>query len=515
MAAAPTRSAGGAVWVPGRGWSNPNAPLSSELPRGAIADRYSLWWKNYEAHRQRYASEITTPNTPRLLDAFGNPMPVTNDPAFQPPGDLLTQIRAQASVIHREVPIVTTQTGWEPQQVRNAINALVIGLFDQSSQLADTLMADSRVAAALASRTGGLLGRPVTFSVPKGYEDDDDAKKALKVWRRNWDRIFPESVAGEFLRWTHLHGWSAAQNVWDKRGKYAIPEPSTWHPRYSYFHWIYRCYVAITQDGQVPITPGDGHWVLAAPHGSYRGWMRAGLWGIAPWWLARNYALRDWARYSERHGMPIILALTPAAGDVSQVTAFRSALQNLGQDTIVQLPQGVEPQYSYGMSLLEATDQGWQGFHQLIQQCSDEITLCLMGQNLTTQVKEGSFAAARVHADVLQTLLEADARALQRTIREQIAKPFAKMNWGRENIAPVTCWDLTPQEDNKTKAQTFQAFGAGVRELIQSGWKLDKIAALAKQFNLDLHLANASETEPLTVQVAKAGGGGDSSGGGH
>ena len=94
-------------------------------------------------------------------------------------------------------------------------------------------MADSRVAAALASRTGGLLGRPVTFSVPKGYEDDDDAKKALKVWRRNWDRIFPESVAGEFLRWTHLHGWSAAQNVWDKRGKYAIPEPSTWHPRYS------------------------------------------------------------------------------------------------------------------------------------------------------------------------------------------------------------------------------------------------------------------------------------------
>jgi len=487
---------------------NPRAPLSSALPEGATSDPYSLWWRAYDSHRAKYGAELYTQSTPRLLDQFGRVQPVTNDLAFQPPRD---QGLASATLIHREVPITTTLTDYSPSTVREAVNAMVIGLFDWSSQLADTLQADSRVSAALSSRTGGLLGRPVLFSVPKGYEDDDDAKRALKVWRRSWDRIFPEATASEFLRWTLMHAWSAGQNIWDMRGKWAIPELAHWHPRYSYYHWIYRCYVAITQDGQVPVTPGDGHWVLHAPHGSYRGWMRAGLWGIAPWWLARNYALRDWARYSERHGMPIILALTPAAGDPTQVTAFRSALTNLGQETIVQLPQGVEPQYSYDMKLLEATDQGWQGFHQLVQQCSDEITLTLMGQNLTTQVKEGSFAAARVHADVMQTLLESDARALQRTIREQIAKPFAMRNWGRSRIAPVTTWDLTPVEDSKTKAETFQAFGVGVQDLLKSGFKIGNIVALAKQFNLDLRLADVSYTDPLTVQVAQAGGsaGGD------
>jgi phage gp29-like protein len=490
----------------GRTWLNPAAPLSTSLDAGARNDPLSSWWKHYENHRAHTGirSELSTPNTPALFDAFGRTIPTTDDLAFQPPGYLLAgSLRAEARLVHREVPIVTTQTGYAPGDVRNAINAMIIGLFDLSSQLADTIMADSRVAATLASRTGGLLGRPVSFHCPPGFEDDDDAKVARRVWERNWDRIFPESVAGEFLRWTIMHAWGAAQNLWDTRGKFWIPEPNVWHPRYSYFHWLYRCYVAITQDGQVPITPGDGHWVLHAPHGAYRGWMRGNLWSIAPWWLSRNYALRDWSRYSERHGMPIIMALTPAAADPGQISAFRAALQNLGQDTIVQLPQGVEPQYSYGMQLLEATDQGWQGFHQLIEQCNTEITLAIMGQNLTTEVKEGSFAAARVHADVRQTLLEADARALERTVREQIAKPFAAMNWGRPEIAPVTKWNLEPVEDHATLAEVFMKVATGMMNMRRGGKDIQDIGNFAEQFGLNMKLADVKEVPPIT-----SGGGG-------
>ena len=294
-----------------------------------------------------------------------------------------------------------------------------------------------------------------------------------------------------------MQAFGIAQNLWDLTGKYAIPTPQVWHPRYTYYHWLYRCYVAITQDGQEPVTPGDGHWVLHAPHGAYRGWMRGVVWSVGPWWLARQYALRDWARYSERHGMPMILALTPAAASPGEISQFRSAMSNIGQETLVQLPQGVEPQYGYMLKLLEATDQGWQGFHQLIEQCNTEITLAIMGQNLTTEVKEGSFAAARVHADVRQTLLEADARALERTVREQIAQPFAALNWGRPEIAPVTHWNLDPYEDSHTMAQTFQAFATAYAAMRKSGKEIQNIEQLAADFGLRLHLGDIVDVKPL------------------
>lgn len=475
----------------------------------------SMWYRYDEsAPPVRRGAELYTQPSQQLLDGFGRPFQFTDDPAWQPPQEQSPEeMRDAVRTITREVPIVTTQTGWAPKDVRAAIESMVIGLFDQPSQLCDTVMADSRVSATMASRTGGLLGRPVKHVIPPGFEDDEEAKQCHRVWEKNWDRIFPESVASEFLRWAVMQAFGIAQNVWDTSKKFWIPEPTVWHPRYTYYHWLYRCYVAIGQDGQTPITPGDAHWVLHSPHGQYRGWMRGSVWSVAPWWLARQYALRDWARYSERHGMPMILAKTPAAANPGQISQFRAAMQNIGQETVVQLPQGVEPQYSYMLELLEATDQGWQGFHQLIEQCNTEITLALMGQNLTTEVKEGSFAAARVHADVRQTLLEADARALQRTIYQQIARPFAAVNWGRPEIAPHTCWELEPFEDSHTAAQTFQAFAAAVMTLRRAGKEIQNIKQLSADFGLNLYLGDIQDVPPLQGGGGGAGGGGGMGGG--
>lgn len=492
----------------GRLWYSPGAPLRTDAAVLAEArrDPHSLFWAGGSR------ADLSPPPTPGLLDQFGRAVPRTDDPAFQPPpGPLDASIRARASVIQREIPITTTQTGYTVQEVRNAIAVMVSGQFDLSTQLADSVMADSRVAATLSSRTGGLLGRPVEFSIPPGYEDDEEAKLALRVWRHNWDAIFPESTASEFLRWVIMHGWGAGQNIWDTSRKWWIPTASTWYPRFMYYHLRLRVYVAITQDGQVPVTPGDGTWILHAPHGYYRGWMRGSLWSVAPWWLARNYCLRDWSRYSERHGMPILLAETPAAGDPAMVAGFRQDLESLGQESVVECPQGVEPQYSYGLKLVEATDQGWQGFLQLINACNTEITLAIMGQNLTTEIKEGSFAAARVHADVKQTFLEADARALERTVYTQIAQPFAAMNWGRPEIAPRTRWCVEPVEDNATRAEIFAKLAAGIFEFRRGGKKIRNLTKFVEQFGINMQLADVADAPPLQ---GKGGGGGGSGGGG-
>jgi hypothetical protein len=446
-----------------------------------------------------------------LVDQFGRSVAPTNDPAWQAPTDPLTGFgRANAEIIHREIPLSVVVTGWDVPAARIAKQQLVIGLFEQPAQMWDAIvLSDSRVQAGLASRLS-ILGRPVSFRLPRKYRDSAIAKECLAAFVDAWPEMATEASMGELQRWAIGLGFGVSQILWDTTGEYAIPHPLPWHPRYTYFHWLYRCYVAITMDGQEPIIPGNGSWILHAPHGAYRGWMRGSIGAITPWWLGRAYALRDWMRYSERHGLPMIKLKTPSVGDPWQQANIRFQCANLGQEAIFHLPQNPPPALSYDIELMEAKDTAHEGFRMLIEQCNQEITLALMAQTLTTSMPaEGgsSYAAARVHAGVLQGLLEADARALAWTIHRQLARPFAAMNFGSADIAPIVVWDVTPFEDATTKALAFMQLAEGFNFMRVAGFKLDPkhVRRLLRTTIPGFDVGSVEAVEPLQVQVASAG----------
>lgn len=441
-----------------------------------------------------------------LVDQFGKVIPVTTDPAWQPPSDPVVGVKSRAGIIRREIPNGATQTGWDVAGVRGAINQLTMGLFQGPAMLVDSVVADSRIKACLSSLYGALFGRPVEFRVPKRLKDSSAAKECHEAWCEKWPLMAPESAMTEMETWAEMLGFCPGQQIWDTTGDIMFPRLIPFHPRYVYYHWAFRCYVAQTMDGQVPITPGDGNWVMHAPHGMHRGWMRGSVWPVAPWWLARAYALRDWARYSERHGMPIILALTPAAGDPAEMDQFGLAVGSLGQESAVQLPQGVDKQYSYDLKYLEASDQGWQSFKEFIATCSTEETLAIMSQNLTTEIKEGSMAAARVHGDVRQTKVEAKARGWEHTINQQMARPFAEMNFGDPDLAVEAVWNVTPPEDLKMMGEIAQALGNAMNQMRLAGVKLKDPRKFAKQFGVDLGEIEHVEPVQVAAKVAQEGG---------
>jgi hypothetical protein len=438
-------------------------------------------------------------------------VPPTTDVAFQPPGDPLKDIatvKTRARVIHREIPNVSVQLGWTVNDVRSALQDLTVGLFDKPAQLQDAIASDSRVQSAMRSRSGGLLGKPIRFRLPEKYRDDPDAAKCLKAWEAHWPQMAAEPALLDALETSSSLGVWSAQILWDTSKRLWKPYLQAFGSRYTYYQWVDRCHMAVTLDGQVPITPGDGHWVLHAPYGQYRGWMRGSIRALAQWWLARNYALRDWARYSERHGYPLLIADTPFGADPDDISAYQSQLASLGQESVLQVPGSVDlAKYGkYDLRYLEAADSNWATFKALIDQCNDEITLALLGQNLTTQVKEGSFAAARVHADVRQAILEADARALAKTIHVQIARPFAAINFGDARMAPLVSWDVSPPEDQKTKAQTFQSFASALSQLRTAGFALVNPEKFANRFGLaGLKLQEVPPVQ-IEAQLARATG---------
>ncbi len=444
-----------------------------------------------------------------LVDQFGRVIPSTTDPAWQPPTDPLRSgnVQQTASVIHREIPISVVSTGWDVPAVRSARSQLVIGLFEQPAAMIDAIiLSDSRVQSGLSSRLS-ILGRPVSFRTPRRYRDSDLANECREAFEDVWESIATEAVIGELQRWGIMLGFGPGQILWDMSGKYATPHPLPWHPRYTYYHWLYRCYVAITLDGQEPIIPGDGSWILHAPFGAYRGWMRGAVGPISPWWLGRAYALRDWMRYSERHGLPMIKLKTPAVGDPYQQASMRFQVANLGQETVFHLPQNPPPALSYDVELMEAKDTAHEGFRMLIEQCNQEITLALLAQTLTSSMPaEGgsSYAAARVHAGVLQGLMEGDARSLAWTVYTQIARPFAALNFGDPDLAPRVVWDVTPFEDAKTKAIALLDIAESFNFMRLAGFKIDPRDArrLINRTIPGMRIGKLTAIEPLAVQVA-------------
>lgn len=430
--------------------------------------------------------------------------PDPNDPAWQPPKD--PALTARAGVIAREIPQVTTITHWSWPQVLSSLDDLRVGIFDRPAQLVEMVLWDSRVQAAMGSRTGGLLGRPVKIEPSKvaRVKGSRAAQEVADAWSDAWPTISKESSIAQ------LHSWGVmmfglAQLLWDTSGSVWVPHVVPFHPRYTYYQFVFRKLIAITLDGQMPVTPGDGQWVLHAPYGEHRGFMRGALPALArPWWL-RSQSFRDLARYSERHGFPVWKAKVPAAADPRQIAALRNALVNAGQESVLELPQGVDGVNSYDVEYLEAHDASWEVFIQGIAKCDTDISLTLLGQNLTTEVKEGSFAAARMHGDVRQAFIEFDDRAMSQTIYTQIARPFAAINFGDPDLAPWTSREIMPYEDNATQAATFSAFASALKSLRDAGFELDKPERLAWSMGINLRAAKPKVTEPTAVEVAGAG----------
>lgn len=425
--------------------------------------------------------------------------PDTEDPAWQPPRDPARDATVHA--IAREIPQVAVQTQWTWPAVLAAMDDLRVGIFDRPAQLAESVLWDPRVQAAMGSRTGGLLGRPVKIEPSKvaRVRGSRAAKEVADAWEDVWPTISKESSIAQ------LHSWGVslfglAQLLWDTSDTVWVPHLVPFNPRYTYYQFVFRKLIAITLDGQIPVEPGDGRWVLHAPFGEHRGWMRGALPALArPWWQ-RNMAFRDIARYCERHGFPVWRVKVPAAADPRQIAALRGALVNAGQESVIELPQGVDGANSYDLDYLEATDSTWEGFIKSIEKCDADITLALLGQNLTTEVKEGSFAAARVHGDVRQAFIEFDNRALAQTIYTQIARPFAQLNFGDADLAPWTSRDIMPYEDNATVSQTFSAFAMAIKSLRDAGIEVDDPSALAWSMGVDLKVAKPRSV-PLAAPV--------------
>ena len=429
------------------------------------------------------------------------------DPAFSNPTDPLKGVKPGqvAGIVYRDVPLVVIQNAWSVEQVRQALAGHMAGQFEGSGQLVDAILGDPRIQSTLGSRTAGLFGRDVRF---EPANDSREAKDVLDAWVEHWPNLFNASFP-ELHSWGIFQGFAPGQLLWDTAGPNWLPYIRPWHTRFTYFDWQSRKFIAITQDAGIPITPGNGKWILHAPYGEYRGWVRGAVRAVAEPWLLRHFAIRDWGGWSEQYGSPIKKGKVPASCEPAERKQFEIALGQLGANTTLLVQQGVEPGLGYDLELLETKSTGWDGFAGLRDHCDMDITLALLFQNLTTEVTGGSFAATSSHMDIRQSGIEWDHAAWcgtkggGGTIRNQIARPFAYLNAGDANLAPKTFFDITPRDDYKNNADQFGKIGAAFEVLRRGGIQFNDPGAIQRWIKSSFGLGNLPDFE--IVEPAQPG----------
>ena len=359
----------------------------------------------------------------------------------------------------RSLPVYAAPTQDRVYTIEGILRSLEGGYFHDAAQLCDSMLRDDRINGCLTTRVNGLLAMPQEFEPGK---DTARGRMIVEEAEDLFPQMFEDAALSDLIRWGNLLGVGVAELVWERTPDYWMPKLKVWHPQFLHWDVVKRQYqLQVERDlaaDFVPLVPGDGKWVVYTPYGYEYGWLRGLVRPLARPWLIRQWTYRDWARYSEVHGLPIRKAIVPAGADIKKRTKYAGDVAKLGSETSIQLEQGQEGN-KFDLQLLEATANTFAGFKELLDKCETSIAISILGQNLTTEVQGGSYAATVAHNSIRADLRRFDAFTLAACLREQALKPWVRFNYGDDELTPWVEWQTDPPDDEAQEAAALKGLG--------------------------------------------------------
>ncbi len=383
-------------------------------------------------------------------------------------------------------------------RAKAAIRSLEQGQFNAAAQLSDAMDRDDRVSGCMLARTWALPSLPRKISASK--EDDARREAIAAELDEKFDRMLPAAELVKLMGWGLTCGVGLGQNIWELVDGSWDFRLQVWHPQYLSWRQDTRSLWVQTESGQVEVKAGDPQWLLYTPFGTSRPWMGGLIRSLYIPWMVHQFGWRDWGRYSEVYGTPTKLAKHPDGVVKEDVTRFVRNIARAGTEMTVALAQGKSgnPQDDFDVELLEATGTGYDGFDKLLSKAETAIAVRTLGQNLSTEVKGGSYAAAAVHGNIRNDILKGDARSLANCLSEQNVAQWVEFNHGDRTLAPTIGWHTDPPEDKKSGADAIASFGASIKTLSDLGVPID-VQAMAKRFDVPLRELKGKEDEETKI----------------
>lgn len=367
-------------------------------------------------------------------------------------------------------PMPASKTRWILADLEAAEHAADSGDLGGAAMLMRAARKDGRFAGVLSTRTGGLV------RLPKRFRGDPAIVKELELGhdsiRSVFDEMFPATelalLAGDGL----LLGVGVGELVPVPGRDYPVLvrlDPQWLRYRWTENRWYYQSIV-----GLLPITPGDGRWVLHTPGGRIAPWQN-GLWrAIGRAWIDKEHARLHKANWEGKLANPARVAVAPqGAGEEHKQSWFR-AVMAWGINTVF----GVTP--GYDVKLLESNGRGYECFNTTIDRSDTDMVVAIAGQVVTTDGGAG-FQNSDIHKTIRADLIKDTADGLAYTLNTQGIPPWVIARWGEEAIeqSPVVEWDVTPPKDRSSEATSMLSAASALKALAEA------LALHNRQVNVD------------------------------
>ena len=299
------------------------------------------------------------------------------------------------------------------------------------------LLVDGHLGGCVVSRRAGVMS--LEWSIDRGKARSRQARLIEDIFR---DLDMP-AVISEILK-APLFGFQVLEIIWERAGKNIVPASVVGKPQ----EWF-----VFSGEGELKLRTKDNwsgeslpekKFLLARHEPTYKNPYGFPLLSRCFWPITfKRGAMKFWVTFSEKYGMPFLLGRHPRGTSETEAAALADMLEMMIQDAVAVVPDDsqIEVLDAGGKSASAAVYQG------LIEMCKAEISISILGQNLTTEVKGGSYAAAETHMQVRRDIVDSDRRLVEKTISQLIAwiyelnfgageKPAFTM-WGREDVDKV------------------------------------------------------------------------------
>ncbi|WP_162906700.1 DUF935 domain-containing protein [Algihabitans albus] len=229
-------------------------------------------------------------------------------------------------------------------------------------------------------------------------------------------------------------GFSLTEILWDTSERQWRPKGLEWRdPRWFRFDRTDgRTPLLRETTGDRPLTPFK--YVFHCSKAKSGLPIRGGLARLAAWmYLFKSYTVKDWLAFMEVYGMPLRVGKYHAGATAEEKAVLLRAVRNIGADVGAIIPEGMM------IDFVEAVGKGATAndlYEKFGNWADTQVSKGVLGQNLTTQVEGGSFAAANVHNEVRGDIEGADARQLSATLNRDLVRPFIDLNYGPQKVYP-------------------------------------------------------------------------------
>lgn len=349
------------------------------------------------------------------------------------------------------------------------------GIFLRSALLADLLRRDPDVYGALQQRLTALGAHPMCFDAA---DESPAAIAARDGLAADWPRLCSPGVRYDLATDEILMGFALGQVVWrwDDEHRRLRQTVESWPASAVEYDRTFRRWFVITATaGRLPITPGDGQWLLVAPRSDRAPWLWGAIRPAAEWYLSNSFAASDGRRRSETTGQGVWKVKVPTgARESAEGKGFLRSFRNIGRAAAIPAPQGATADQSYDFELVEAKADAYQIFEWLKAAGGSAIRLAILGQNLTSQNQQvGTNASSTTGENVTRAVVEAQARGLSDAFTAQVAKPRA--DYLGEPLTRVRI-DAEPEADRKATAEASKAEADAVIRWREAGVAVDRVA---------------------------------------